>query len=49
MRQKRMKGACLAQRKETSVVSCILGFRNENENTSINTNCKKGGMTLWRN
>ena len=47
MRQKRMKGACLAQRKETSVVSRILGFRNEN--TSINTNCEKGGMTLWRN
>ena len=41
------KGACLAQRKETSVVSCILGFRNEN--TSVNTNCEKGGMTLWRN
>ena len=47
MNKKRMKGACLAQRKETSVVSCTLGFRNEN--TSVNTNCEKGGMTLWRN
>ena len=47
MMEKFTKGACLAQRKETSVVSCILGFRNEN--TSVNTNCEKGGMTLWRN
>ena len=47
MKQNRTKGVCLAQRKETSVVSCILGFRNEN--TSINTNCEKGGMTLWQN
>ena len=42
-----MKGACLAQRKETFACSS-LGFQNENVNTSVNTNCKKGGTTLWR-
>ena len=40
------KGSCLAQRKETFACSS-LGFQNENVNTSVNTNCKKGGMTLW--
>ena len=42
-----MEGACLTRRKETYACSS-LGFRNENTNTSVNTNCKKGGMTLWR-
>ena len=36
-----MKGACLARGKEASVVSCILGFRNQNNR--MNINCKKGG------
>ena len=40
-----MEGACLARRKETFACSSF-GFRNEN--TSVNTNCKKGGRTLWR-
>ena len=43
-----MEGACLARRKETYACSS-LGFRNENTNTSVNTNCKKGGMRLWQN
>ena len=47
MNKKRTKGACLAQRKETFACSS-LGFQNENVNTSVNTNCKKGGMALWR-
>ena len=42
-----MKGACLAQRRETFACSS-LGFLNENMKTSVNTNCKKGGTTLWR-
>ena len=46
MKQKRTKGACLAQRRETFACSS-LGFQNENVNTSVNTNCKKGGMALW--
>ena len=41
-----MEGACLARRKETFACSSF-GFRNEN--TSVNTNCKKGGMRLWQN
>lgn len=43
-----MEEACLTRRKETYACSS-LGFRNENTNTSVNTNCKKGGMRLWRN
>jgi hypothetical protein len=37
-----MEGVCLTRRKETYACSS-LGFRNENTNTSVNTNCKKGG------
>ena len=47
MKEKRTKGACLAQRRETFACSS-LGFLNENLKTSVNTNCKKGGTTLWR-
>ncbi len=43
-----MEGVCLTRRKETYACSS-LGFRNENTNTSVNTNCKKGGMRLWQN
>ena len=46
MKTKLRKGSCLAQRKETYACSS-LGFQNENVNTSVNTNCKKGGTTLW--
>ena len=42
------KGACLARGKETFACSSQ-GFRNEKRNTSVNKNCWKGGMTLWRN
>ena len=42
-----MKGVCLIRGKETFAGSSQ-GFRNESTNTSINKNCKKGGMTLWR-
>ena len=41
-----MEGSCLTRRKETYACSS-LGFQNENVNTSVNTNCKKGGMALW--
>ena len=41
------KGSCLTQCRETYACSS-LGFQNENVNTSVNTNCKKGGTTLWR-
>ena len=37
-----LEGACLTRGKETFAGSS-LGFRNENTNTSVNTNCKKGG------
>ena len=47
MKTKLRKGSCLAQRRETFACSS-LGFQNENMNTSVNTNCKKGGTTLWR-
>ena len=40
-------GSRLTRRKETYACSS-LGFQNENVNTSVNTNCKKGGTTLWR-
>lgn len=43
-----MKGVWLTRGKETLACSSQ-GFRNESTNTSINTNCKKGGMRLWRN
>ena len=46
MTLKQKKGVCLTQCKETFACSS-LGFQNENVNTSVNTNCKKGGMTLW--
>ena len=46
MDKNRMKGACLARPLET-FASSSLGFQNENVNTSVNTNCKKGGMALW--
>ena len=46
MKQKLTKGACLARPLET-FASSSLGFQNENVNTSVNTNCKKGGMALW--
>ena len=36
-----MEGVCLTRGKETSVVSCILGFRNQNK--SVDFNSKKGG------
>ena len=42
-----MEGVCLTRGKETFAGSSQ-GFRNESTNTSINKNCKKGGMTLWR-
>ena len=42
-----MKGVCLTRGKETFACSSQ-GFRNESTNTSINKNCKKGGMTLWQ-
>ena len=42
-----MEGSCLTRRWETFACSS-LGFQNENVNTSVNTNCKKGGTTLWR-
>ena len=47
MKTKLRKRSCLAQRKETFACSS-LGFLNENMKTSVNTNCKKGGTTLWR-
>ena len=47
MKTKLRKGSCLTRRKETYACSS-LGFQNENVNTSVNTNCKKGGTTLWR-
>ena len=42
------KGVCLTRGKETLACSSQ-GFRNENTNTSVNMNCKKGGLMLWRN
>ena len=42
----KMQRVCLTRRKETSVVSCILGFRNDSVFLTING--KKGGTTLWR-
>ena len=42
-----MKGVYLTRGKETFACSSQ-GFRRENTNTSVNNNCKKGGMTLWR-
>ena len=40
------KGACWSQGKETFACSSQ-GFRNESTNTSVNTNCEKGGVTVW--
>jgi hypothetical protein len=37
-----MKGSCLTRGKGTYACSS-LGFRNENMNMSVDTNCKKGG------
>jgi len=45
MKVKLTKGACLARCKETFACSS-LGFRYQN--MSMDTNSKKGGMTLWR-
>lgn len=36
-----LERGCLSRGKETSVVSCILGFRNQNK--SVDFNSKKGG------
>ncbi len=41
------KGVCLTRGKETFACSSQ-GFRRENANASVNKNCKKGGMALWR-
>ena len=42
-----LKGACWTRGKETFACSSQ-GFRRESTNMSVNKNCKKGGMTLWR-
>ena len=47
MKLTKLERGCLTRGKETFACSS-LGFLNENTNTSVNTNCKKGGVTLWR-
>ena len=47
MKKNLLKGVCLTRGKETFACSSQ-GFRRESTNMSVNMNCKKGGMTLWR-
>ena len=46
MKTKTTKRVCLTRGKEIFACSSQ-GFRNENTDTSVNMNCKKGGVTVW--
>ena len=46
MKTKTTKRVCLTRGKEIFACSSQ-GFRNENTDTSVNTNCKKGGVMVW--